>query len=109
MTIEKRNDTVTYKNTTGQQEEAEVVVMVDGDGDPLVAGPSQVFRLVSSAATNNAAVVKASAGKVFKGSVYNSNAAARRLKLYEAGDLFTGARVTLARKLPENLASNRTH
>jgi hypothetical protein len=40
------------------------------------------YRLASSAATTNATVVKNAAGKVYSGSLYNSNAAARYLKFY---------------------------
>lgn len=44
--------------------------------------PSAVSRIASSANSTNATVVKASAGDVFSVTAYNSNAAARYLKLY---------------------------
>lgn len=44
--------------------------------------PNQTSRIVSSAATTNATVAKASAGDMFRASGYNSNAAARYLKIY---------------------------
>lgn len=47
------------------------------------------FRLPSSAATNNAAVVKASQGQVYFIVAYNSNAAVRFLKLFNKGTVPT--------------------
>lgn len=47
--------------------------------------PNQTSRIVSSAATTNATVAKATAGDLFRFSGYNSNAAARYLKIYNKG------------------------
>lgn len=44
--------------------------------------PVSVSRLISSAASTNATVVKASAGNIHRVTVYNANAAARYLKFY---------------------------
>ena len=44
--------------------------------------PNLTSRIVSSAATTNVTVAKASAGDLFRVSGYNSNAAARYLKIY---------------------------
>lgn len=49
--------------------------------------PNQTSRIVSSAATTNATVAKATAGDLFRVSGYNSNAAARYLKIYNKGTL----------------------
>ncbi len=50
---------------------------------PHTAGGLSVYRVVS-AATTNAAIIKASAGQVFGWYIYNSNAAARKVILYNS-------------------------
>ncbi len=53
---------------------------VDGFGNPNY--PNGSSRLVSSAASTNAKSVKATAGRIFTITGFNSNAAVRYLKLY---------------------------
>jgi len=54
----------------------------NGTGWDRERKPNQASRIVSSAATTNATVAKSSAGDLFRVSGYNSNAAARYLKIY---------------------------
>jgi hypothetical protein len=67
--------------TSEGSSEVQAIALVDPDTGSQ-PGATSNYRLASSAATTNATVVKASTGKVYSGSLYNSNAAARYLKFY---------------------------
>lgn len=55
-------------------------LQVDATGNP--AYPLNVSRIVSAAASTNPTVAKASAGRAFRVTGFNANAAARYLKIY---------------------------
>jgi hypothetical protein len=58
------------------------VTIVDGVGGSSSLGPTSVSRLPSAANSNNATVVKASAGRVYHINGQNAAAGVRYLKLY---------------------------
>lgn len=74
-----------YANTTLANAFAIGVVLEDSSGnataDPNAAGGYQMYRKLATADTN-AAVIKASAGRVYGYSISNQSAAAKFVKLY---------------------------
>jgi len=73
----------------GRAAAAASVPVVFSNEDFQTFAPTSTARLVSAAASTNATSVKASQGRVFRITGYNSNAAARYLKMYNKASLPT--------------------